>query len=134
MAVRQVGALPLRRLRDGSLEIMLISSRETGRWVIPKGWTSRRLSDAEAAAREAKQEAGVSGKLVGVPLGSYRYRKTMGQDVRMIDVVVYALWVKKQRKTWREKHQRIRAWFPQEDAAKMVREPRLQSLIAGFEA
>src|SRR5437868_322307 len=107
MTIRQVAALPLRRVR-GSLEVLLVSSRETGRWVIPKGWPSKRLSDADAAAREAKQEAGVTGKIGAVPIGSYRYRKTMGAEVRFIDVVVYTLWVKKQRKRWREKNERTR--------------------------
>lgn len=132
MTIRQVAALPLRRVR-GSLEVLLVSSRETGRWVIPKGWPSKRLSDADAAAREAKQEAGVTGKIGAVPIGSYRYRKTMGAEVRFIDVVVYTLWVKKQRKRWREKNERTRAWFSLDEAAEMVREPRLKTLIAGFE-
>lgn len=132
MTIRQVAALPLRRVR-GSLEVLLVSSRETGRWVIPKGWPSKRLSDADAAAREAKQEAGVTGKIGAVPIGSYRYRKTMGAEVRFIDVVVYTLWVKKQRKRWREKNERTRAWFSLDEAAEMVREPRLKTLIAEFE-
>jgi 8-oxo-dGTP pyrophosphatase MutT (NUDIX family) len=132
MPIRQVAALPLRKVR-GSLEVLLVSSRETGRWVIPKGWPSKRLSDADAAAREAKQEAGVTGKIGGVPIGIYRYRKTTGTEVHFIDVVVYALWVKKQRKRWREKGERTRAWFSQDEAAKMVREPRLKTLITGFE-
>src|SRR5689334_1664160 len=62
MTILQVGALPLRKSRGG-FEVLLISSRETGRWVIPKGWPSKRLSDPNAAAREAKQEAGVTGKI-----------------------------------------------------------------------
>ena len=132
MTIRQVAALPLRRVR-GSLEVVLVSSLEAGRWVSPKGWPSKRLSDADAAAREAKQEAGVTGKIGAVPIGSFRYRKTMGAEVRFIDVVVYTLWVKKQRKQWREKNERTRAWFSQDEAAKMVREPRLKTLIAGFE-
>jgi 8-oxo-dGTP pyrophosphatase MutT (NUDIX family) len=134
VAIRQVGALPLRKLRGGSLEVLLVSSRETGRWVIPKGWPSKRLSDADAAAREAKEEAGVTGKITGIPIGIYRYRKMTGANVRFIDVEVYALWVKKQRKRWREKDQRTRMWFSLDEAARKVREPRLKNLIAGFEA
>ena len=60
---KQVAALPVRRGEDGSLEVLLVTSRETGRWVIPKGWPSKRLSDREAAAREARQEAGVTGTI-----------------------------------------------------------------------
>lgn len=132
MALRQVGALPLRKARGGGLDVLLVSSRETGRWVIPKGWPAKRLSDAKAAAREAKQEAGVTGKVAGAPVGQYRYRKRMpGGAIRVVDVDVYVLQVKKQRKTWREKRERLRVWMPQSEAAKKVREPRLKTLIAG---
>jgi 8-oxo-dGTP pyrophosphatase MutT (NUDIX family) len=91
------------------------------------------LSDPKAAAREARQEAGVTGKMADQPIGSYRYRKKMpGDVVRVIDVDVYVLWVKKQRKTWRERDERVRVWFAQSDAARKVREPKLKELIAGF--
>lgn len=117
MTILQVGALPLRKSRGG-FEILLISSRETGRWVIPKGWPSKRLSDPNAAAREAKQEAGVTGKISGEPIGSYRYRKRTGEDIRVLTVNCYILWVKKERKRWREQDQRTRVWFSQDDAVK----------------
>jgi 8-oxo-dGTP pyrophosphatase MutT (NUDIX family) len=133
MTILQVGALPLRKSRGG-FEILLISSRETGRWVIPKGWPSKRLSDPDAAAREAKQEAGVTGKISGVPVGSYRYRKITGENIRVLTVTCYILWVKKERKRWREQDQRTRVWFSQEKAIKKVREPGLKTLIAGLEA
>jgi 8-oxo-dGTP pyrophosphatase MutT (NUDIX family) len=132
-SIRQVGALAFRKLRGGGFEILLVSSRETGRWVIPKGWPAKRLSDAKAAAREARQEAGVSGKIGANPIGSYRYRKRMTREiVKLVDVAVYALHVKKERKTWREKHERVRVWFAQDEAAKKVREPKLKELIASF--
>ncbi|HET6389765.1 NUDIX hydrolase [Hyphomicrobium sp.] len=133
MTIRQVGAVPLRKTREG-LEVLLVSSRETGRWVIPKGWPSKRLSDPAAAAREAKQEAGVTGKISGVPIGSYRYRKKMTAETKVLTVICYVLWVKKQRKRWREQDQRTREWFPQEEAVKKVREPGLKAIFAGLEA
>ena len=123
----------MRKSRRG-FEILLISSRETGRWVIPKGWPSKRLSDPAAAAREAKQEAGVTGKIVGLPIGSYRYRKQTGEDIRVLTVACYILWVKKERKRWREQDQRTRVWFSQEDAVKKVREPGLKTLIGSLAA
>ncbi|WP_339085903.1 NUDIX hydrolase [Hyphomicrobium sp. ghe19] len=132
MTILQVGALPLRKSRGG-FEILLISSRETGRWVIPKGWPSKRLSDPNAAAREAKQEAGVTGKISGEPIGSYRYRKRTGEDIRVLTVNCYILWVKKERKRWREQDQRTRVWFSQDDAVKKVREPGLKALIASLQ-
>ena len=62
-AHRQVAALPLRRSKKGALEILLVTSRTTGRWIIPKGWPSKRIKDHKAAAREARQEGGVKGKI-----------------------------------------------------------------------
>ncbi|MGB7917572.1 MAG: NUDIX domain-containing protein, partial [Rhodomicrobium sp.] len=63
-ARRQVAALPLRLAKNGAIEILLVTSRDTGRWIIPKGWTSKRIKDCKAAAREAREEAGVKGKIL----------------------------------------------------------------------
>lgn len=127
--VRQVAALPVRKGEDGSLEVLLVTSRETGRWVIPKGWPSKRLSDRDAAAREARQEAGVTGSMKNRPIGSYRYRKVQPDGTRMLDVTVYLLKVEREKKRWPEKNQRQRNWFPADAAARRVREPSLQRLI-----
>ncbi len=129
---RQVAALPIRRGKNGAIEVLLITSRCTGRWLVPKGWTCRRLKDHQAAAREARQEAGVDGKIVSRPIGCYRYFKTeMGLD-SPIEVAVYVLNVKKQLKRWREKDERQRAWFSPLEAASMVIEPGLAELIFGM--
>jgi len=130
--LKQVGALPVRRSRKGVLEVLLVSSRDTGRWVIPKGWPSKRMTDTAAAAREARQEAGVSGKIASKSYGTYRYRKIDKSRNRVIEVTVYVLRVKKEKKRWQEQDQRQRAWFDIEAAARKVREPRLRSLIAGL--
>lgn len=129
---RQVAALPVRRRKNGAIEVLLITSRCTGRWLVPKGWTCRRLKDHKAAAREARQEAGVDGKIVSHPIGHYRYFKTeIGFD-SPIEVAVYVLSVKKQMKSWREKDERQRAWFSPMEAASMVLEPGLAELIFGM--
>jgi 8-oxo-dGTP pyrophosphatase MutT (NUDIX family) len=130
--LKQVGALPVRRTRKGPLEVLLVSSRDTGRWVIPKGWPSKRMTDAAAAAREARQEAGITGKIASKSYGSYRYRKIDGGGIRVIEVAVYLLRVKKEKKRWQEQDQRQRAWFDIATAARRVREPRLRLLIAGL--
>ena len=130
----QVAALAIRVEDDGEINILLVSSRETGRWVIPKGWPSKKMSGAKAAAREARQEAGVTGKVWRKPVGFYRYRKVLLENLRMLDVAVYVLWVRKQRKSWREQKQCTRIWATLEDAAKLVREPGLKRLFAELEA
>lgn len=128
-AGKQVAALPVRKGVDGSLEVLLVTSRETGRWVIPKGWPSKRLKDRDAAAREAREEAGVTGKINGKPIGAYRYRKVEPAGSRLLDVTVYLLKVIREKKSWPERDQRQRTWFKPEVAARRVREPALRDLI-----
>lgn len=130
--LKQVGALPLRKAPSNTIEVLLVSSRDTGRWVIPKGWPSKRMLDSAAAAREAKQEAGVVGKIAKKPVGNYRYRKIEKENVRLIEVDVYLLWVKKEKKQWKEKAERNRVWFDAETASRKVREPNLRALISAL--
>lgn len=130
--LKQVGALPLRKAPSNTIEVLLVSSRDTGRWVIPKGWPSKRMVDSAAAAREAKQEAGVVGKIAKKPVGNYRYRKIEKENVRLIEVDVYLLWVKKEKKQWKEKAERNRVWFDAETASRKVREPNLRALISAL--
>jgi 8-oxo-dGTP pyrophosphatase MutT (NUDIX family) len=128
-ARRQVAALPVRQT-NGVTEVLLVTSRDTGRWVIPKGWTSKRLTDFEAAAREAMQEAGVDGRITTEAIGKYSYiKREIGQDAP-VEVTVYLLAVKNQWTRWREKNQRQRVWFPAAEAAGKVSEPELSDLIS----
>ncbi|MEQ1716266.1 MAG: NUDIX hydrolase [Hyphomicrobium sp.] len=128
-SARQVGALPVRQADDGGLMVLLVTSRDTGRWVIPKGWPSKRLTDPNAAAREALQEAGVTGKIKKTAIGTYRYRKIDDSINALVEVSVFLLTVRKEKKNWSEKRERERAWFAVEAAARKVREPRLKALI-----
>jgi 8-oxo-dGTP pyrophosphatase MutT (NUDIX family) len=127
---KQVAALPIRRQEDGELQIMLVTSRGKGQWLIPKGWPMKGLRDRKAAAREAKQEAGVSGKVARKPLGSYKYAK--GPQRRRIRVKVFVLLVKKQSRRWREAEQRRVMWSSLETAANTVGLPSLRRLINSF--
>lgn len=128
-ARRQVAALPLRRAKNGGVEILLVTSRDTGRWIIPKGWPSKRGKDHKAAAREAKQEAGVEGKITQKAFGSYRYVKRELGEGSPIDVTVFLLAVRKKSKRWPERRERRRAWFDVLDAAGKISEPELSLLI-----
>ena len=129
LARKQVAALPLRLAKDGALEILLVTSRDTGRWIIPKGWPSKRLKDRKAAAREAREEAGVKGKVFRKAIGSYRYIKRELDNGVLIEVRVFLLKVSKRYKRWPEKHERRRAWFGIYDAASIVSDPELSALI-----
>jgi ADP-ribose pyrophosphatase YjhB (NUDIX family) len=108
--------------------ILLVTSRETKRWVIPEGWPSKKVGDPKAAAREAREEAGITVKIDRKSVGTYTYRKVFPNSSRLVDVVVYPLWVKKQSKNWREKSERARIWATFEEAA-LVREPGLKRLF-----
>jgi 8-oxo-dGTP pyrophosphatase MutT (NUDIX family) len=126
---RQVAALAFRHAEDGGALVLVMSSRETGRPVIPKGWPMADKSDAKAAATEAWQEAGVRGRTSKKPIGSYRYWKRLEDHFRLVRVDVFALEVKKTTKDWPEKGQRELAWLPQAEAAAVVDDPELATLI-----
>ncbi len=126
---RQVAALPLRLAKNGAIEILLVTSRDTGRWIIPKGWPSKRLKDSEAAAREAREEAGVKGKIFRKAIGRYRYIKRELDNAALIEVRVFLLQVSKRCKRWPEKRERRRAWFDVVNAASKVSDPELSILI-----
>jgi 8-oxo-dGTP pyrophosphatase MutT (NUDIX family) len=128
---KQVAALPLRRT-NGVTEVLLVTSRETGRWIIPKGWRRKGLKGHKAAAREARQEAGVRGKIEQKPAGHFLYMKRERSADGPIDVTVFILSVRKESKHWPEADQRQRAWFAIENAAARVREPGLSSIIASL--
>src|SRR4051812_31357129 len=128
-AVHQVAALPYRQAPSGDLEFLLVTSRETRRFVLPKGWPMKRRSDAEAAALEAFQEAGVTGHAHPMPLGSYKYWKRVKNAFVLVKVVVYALEVEAELTTWKEHSQRRRKWLSLQDVIALVDEPELISLF-----
>ncbi len=128
---KQVAALPVRRV-NGMIEVLLVTSRDTGRWIIPKGWEIKGLKCHEAAAREAKEEAGVEGKIGPKAIGRFTYIKAERSDQGAIDVTVFLLSVRKECKRWREAGQRERAWFPIDSAAVHVQEPELSSIISAL--
>ena len=128
----QVAALPVRRTAEG-LQVLLISSRETRRWIIPKGWPMKGRKDHQAAAQEALEEAGVSGKVHKHPLGAYTYQKRLATGVQPCRVMVYLLDVEKERTSWPEKDQRRREWLSPDAAAEQISEPGLARLIRGLD-
>jgi 8-oxo-dGTP pyrophosphatase MutT (NUDIX family) len=127
----QYAALPYRREAGGAPEIMLVTSRRSKRWIIPKGWPMKRKAPHAAAAREALEEAGVTGRVGRKPLGSYSYRKRLkkGGPTVVCEVKVFPLEVSGQRKRWREEGKRVVKWFSQARAARLVSEPVLKALI-----
>ena len=130
---RQYAALPYRRSKKGAVEIMLVTSRETRRWIIPKGWPIAGVAPHNLAALEAMEEAGLLGKVGEKPIGSYHYDKKRG-DGSIVNCTVdtFALEVEQQMPAWPEQDERKTQWFPPEEAAELVQEPELRAIIKKF--
>ncbi len=130
---QQFAALPWRLTEENRVEILLATSRDTRRWVIPKGWPMKGRKPHIVAAIEAQQEAGLHGTVEKTKLGDFEYEKRMkgGGAVDCV-VEVYSLRVERQRKKWPEKGQRVTFWFPYAVAAQQVDEPGLSALIRAF--
>lgn len=126
----QAAALPWCRRAGGKVEVLLITTRTSGKWTIPRGWTLRFRSLSQSAKREALQEAGVRGFMSRQPLGHLDAPKTY-RFAGQIDwlLAVYALEVTDVLNNWKEADQRERRWFSAEEAAELVRPSALGSLI-----
>jgi 8-oxo-dGTP pyrophosphatase MutT (NUDIX family) len=121
------------RLDRGSVEVLLISSRDSGRWIIPKGWPIEGLSPSQTALQEAWEEAGVTGDADPLSLGQYHYLKVMGPDRTIPCLVsVFGVRVVRLRARFPERKERRRKWYPLEKAAAKVEEPALRDILAGF--
>ena len=128
---KQLAAVPCRRGATGEVEVLLVTSRISRHWLLPKGWPMVGKTLQEAAAQEAFEEAGVIGKMRRSPAGRYHYKKLMKDGTVVPCVVVcYPLRVSKELTEWPEAGQRLRQWFLLKDAAAAVFEPALAQLLA----
>lgn len=118
----------------GTYQVLLITSRESGRWVIPKGWPMAGKKDHDAAAQEAFEEAGVAGKVHKHPLGAYTYRKRRLGGEEPVRVMVYLLEVDDEKPRWPERDQRRRQWMAPDKAAGLVSEPGLAEILGRLNA
>ena len=129
----QFAALPWRRTPDGEIEVLLITSRETRRWVVPKGWPIKGAKSMKSAAQEAFEEAGVIGKIAKRPFGTYGYDKRLKSGrIQRVRVAVFGLRVETEVDESPEAGQREKRWVPLADAAGLVDEPELMVILATF--
>lgn len=129
----QYAALPWRRLPDGTVKVLLITSRETRRWVIPKGWPMTDRAPGEVAAQEAYEEAGVVGDAAAKSLGAYSYDKRLRNGAaHPVTVLVFAMEVLVEQLAFPEQGQRDKLWTTAVEAADLVDEPDLQDMIRRF--
>ena len=129
---KQVAALPWRRGEAG-VEILLITTRTTKRWVIPKGWPMDGKADHDAAAQEAFEEAGVQGVVSSESVGQFGYHKVSDTgNAKFVDVTVYALRVEQDLADWPERRERERRWVTAAEAAALSGEPELVPVLRDF--
>ena len=131
--LQQVAALVYRREMD-TMQVLVITSRGTGRWIIPKGWPQVGRTLAETALREAFEEAGVRGDISPAPLGSYNYCKMdlPPERINQFTVAVFAVHFTRQEKNWPERDQRVCEWVSPREAASRVEETGLQQILLQF--
>lgn len=115
-------------------EVLLVTSRGTGRWIIPKGWPIRGLKSNEAALQEAWEEAGVRNSVANSePVGTYSYDKVLDTGYSVpVEALVYSVEVEDLSEKFPESDQRTRKWMRPEEAANLVNESQLKTLLRQF--
>ncbi|MDQ7823696.1 MAG: NUDIX hydrolase [Candidatus Eremiobacteraeota bacterium] len=124
MKATHSAVIPLRR-KDGCLEVLLITSRRTGRWIIPKGFIEHELSPQESALKEAWEEAGLEGEATGGPLGTFLYQRKGNEW----NVEVYLMHVTAERDHWPEENERQKKWVSLDEALELVDDEELRRLV-----
>ncbi len=129
----QSGALPWRLKRRKKAEVLLVTGRRSGRWMIPKGWPVAGKSLADSAAQEAFEEAGIKGKVDPTPIGTFRHVKEhLLLGTVEVDILVHPMAVERELGDWPERGERMRKWFDLEKAAARVESEELRNLIVKF--
>lgn len=131
---QQVAALCFRYKDDGpEIEVLVVTSRGSRSWIIPKGWPLKKKTLAASAATEAFEEAGIRGKVFERAIGRYTYLKEIdgGQIVPCI-VDVFQIEAETEHERFKELGQRVIAWVSPVEAARRVREVELKSLLIDF--
>jgi 8-oxo-dGTP pyrophosphatase MutT (NUDIX family) len=130
----QYGVLPYRFTETNSLEVLLVTTRQTRRWIIPKGWPIKGLKPPKSAAREAYEEAGIRGTVRAKAIGVFSYEK--GFDANGVtvpcEVRVFPMIVKRQLDVWPEANEREARWFEPRKALSAIRDDGLRELIDSF--
>ena len=130
--LEQVAALTYRWSETGQIEILVVNSRETQRAVIPKGWPIKNHKDWKSAQIEAREEAGIVGEVGRKRIGQYKYWKRLDTHFALVKVSVFPLAFIRQLDDWPERHERMQFWLPPADAALLVDETDLGTLILEF--
>ena len=130
--IRQVGALCFQIIPKENPKVLLITSRRSQRWIIPKGWPIKGLKSYKVAEQEAFEEAGASGTAFDFCLGSYSYIKKLDQGLRKCVVYVYPLKAENVISDYDEAHERSRKWVNISNATELLSEPELKDILKKF--
>jgi 8-oxo-dGTP pyrophosphatase MutT (NUDIX family) len=115
-------------------EVLLLTSRDTGRWVIPKGWPMAHKKAHAVAEQEAYEEAGVKGTVEKAPFGYYEYEKKLNSGINVpCRVQVHLLEVSEMQDSFPEKESRRLEWVSPQEATRRVNEPELKALMLAFD-
>lgn len=122
------------RMHKDKPQVLLITSRGTQRWILPKGWPMPDRTPAETALQEAWEEAGVEGRVQEVCLGLYSYDKEVSRSGNLPCLaMVFPVEVRSLAANFPEKNQRKRRWFGRKKAAAAVDDPELAQIIRHFD-
>ncbi|MCC0020734.1 MAG: NUDIX hydrolase [Nitratireductor sp.] len=125
----QVAALCYRKGSSGP-EVLLVTTRDTRRWIIPKGWPMTRRSARKTAEIEAYEEAGIVGKAAREPIGKFHSHKGMGEGLKLpTEVLVFPVKVKSVKRKYPERDERDLIWLPLESAIRQTNEDGLRALL-----
>lgn len=121
------------RFKGGRLQVCIVTTRNTGRWILPRGWPTHKQTAHDGAAIEAFEEAGVTGQVFPDAVGTYVYDKPIDDGIAPVLVVVYAIHAVDVAKKWPEKKQRKRRWVSLKKAVAKLQEPGLKHIVASFD-
>ena len=129
----QFGALCW-RIKNGTVQVLMVTSRTRQRWIIPKGWPVDGATPVEAARREAWEEAGVTGDADPTCIGLYSYVKDLPKNELLPCVVaIFPVKVRKKKSDWPEMNQRRRKWMTLKQAAKATDIKELSAILKSFD-
>lgn len=113
------------RIQNGEVEVLLITTRKQGKWIVPKGWIESHLDPHTSAEKEALEEAGVKGNVSAVSLGCYRHGDSDNDPI----VEVFLMRVEREKSSWPEQNERERQWVSLQEAYEQVDEEGLKSIL-----
>ncbi|MFE1746379.1 NUDIX hydrolase [Coleofasciculus sp. H7-2] len=113
------------RIKDGKIEVLLITSSTGKRWVIPKGMIEPFMTPQASAAKEAWEEAGIVGQVLPTSVGTYEYQKWGGT----CRVEVFLMQVETVLEVWPEASVRKRQWVSVKQAVKRIEEAELKRIL-----